>query len=358
MFNDYIKDNRDDLVPLDPERMSTEAIELEHNLLKRVIGQDLAVQKLVHTYQTFRSGLQTPNRPLGVLLFLGPTGSGKTRLAEALAEALFNNRNALTKIDCGEFLHDHEVAKLIGSPPGYVGHDKTVPRLSQESLDKYQTKDIPMSILLFDEIEKGCEELHQMLLGILSGARLILGTNQIVDFTKTLIIMTSNEGSDNIQKIISGEEIGFSVHKSSEDEIDALLWDAAKDALKKKFTPEFLNRITKCIVFHSLNEESLKQIINIEIEAIQDRILAAGYFILISVTDSAKDYIRKEGTDFIYGARELNRALDRLLVEPTSNLLATKQINTRDLLIADYESGDHLIFHKLEGVIEPPPQLE
>jgi len=342
-------------VPIDPNILSSEGQILETYLLKRVIGQDFAVKQLVRVYQTFCSGLQTPHRPLGVLLFLGPTGSGKTRLVEVLAECLFGDSGALLKIDCAEYTHDHEVAKLIGAPPGYLGHDKTDPRISQVTLDRYQTEELKLSILLFDEIEKGCDDLYALMLSMLSDARLTLGNNSIVDFSRTVIIMTSNVGSEDLQKIISGNGLGFTSTIDSIKELDTMLEHTAKESLKKAFPPEFLNRINKSIIFHTLSDASLKQIINIEIEAIQDRLLTAGYFILLRVTNSAKDYIRKEGTDFIYGARELTRALDRLLVEPTSNLLSTGQIKDTDLLVVSYESGDQLTFNKVEGTIQPPP---
>jgi ATP-dependent Clp protease ATP-binding subunit ClpA len=346
-------------IPIDPNILSKEGLILETYLLKRVIGQDEAVKQLVRVYQTFCSGLQNPRRPLGVLLFLGPTGSGKTRLVEVLAESLFGDSGAMLKIDCAEFTHDHEVAKLIGSPPGYLGHDKTDPRISQRVLDRYQTEELKVSILLFDEIEKGCDDLHALMLGMLSDATLTLGNNTTVDLTRTLIIMTSNVGSEDLQKIISGNGLGFTSTIDSITELDVILGQTAKESLKKAFPPEFLNRINKSIVFHTLSDASLKLIINIEIEAIQDRLLTAGYFILLRITNAAKDYIRKEGTDPIYGARELTRSLDRLMVEPISNLLATGQVKDTDLLVVSYDSGDHLTFSKVEGTIKsPPPPLQ
>lgn len=342
---------------IDPNVLSLEAQDLEKYLLNKVIGQDQAVSQLVHTYQTFRSGLQAPNRPLGVLLFLGPTGSGKTRLVEVLAEFLFGTRDAMLKIDCAEFTHDHEIAKLIGAPPGYLGHDKTAPRLTQIALNKYHQKDKEFSILLFDEIEKACDDLYELMLGILSDARLTLGDNALVDFTKTLIIMTSNVGSDSLQTIIEGRGLGFLSTINTGEETDELLWTAAKDALKKKFAPEFVNRINRSIVFHTLSNESMKRIMDLEITAIQNRIIDAGYFIILDVTDEAKEYMLKVGIDTVYGARELTRALDRLVVEPISNLIATKQVQDRDLIVADYKSGDSLIFHRVEGLVDPPPPL-
>lgn len=343
------------MVALNPEVLSPESRELEQGLLKRVIGQDEAVKQVVRTYQTFRSGLQAPHKPLGVLLFLGPTGSGKTKLVEALAECLFGRQDAMIKVDCAEFTHEHETAKLIGAPPGYLGHGKTDPRLTQAILDKHHRESLKLSILLFDEIEKACDELHEIMLGIMSGSSLTLGDNTKVNFDNTLIIMTSNEGSDDLQKIISGTNLGFTSSIHNDIERQDLLWQSAKDSLKRRFTPEFINRISRSIVFQTLNATSLSQIADIEIDAVQDRIVASGHFIVLKVTDAAKAYILKEGTDPIYGARELSRAIEHLLTEPTSSLIATKQINTRDLLIADYKSGNKLVFTKMEGIIDPPP---
>ena len=357
MFDKIRGRKRDLIVPIDPELLSPESRELEKGLLKRVVGQDKAVRQLVHIYQTFRTGLQAPNKPLGILLFLGPTGVGKTRVVEALAEELFGRRDAMIKIDCGEYSHDHEIAKLIGSPPGYLGHGKTQPRLTQAALEKFHRRDLKLSILLLDEIEKASEDFYQLLLGILGAATLTLGDNTTVDFTNTLIIMTSNEGSSVLQKIIAGNDMGFTSNIATDEEKAALVLEEAHKALTKKFSPEFLNRVDHSIVFDRLNADSLRKITHIELEGIQDRILSAGHFILLGVEDAAEDYILKEGTSEIYGARELNRALTRLLVEPISNLIATKQINTRDMLVADYKSGKTLTFTKKEGVVDPPPPV-
>lgn len=342
-------------MPLNPETLSPEGQKLQDELLKRVIGQDRAVKQLVRTYQTFKSGLQHPHKPMGVLLFLGPTGTGKTRLVEALAECLFFKRDAFTRIDCGEYTHDHEIAKLIGAPPGYLGHGKTDARLSQQAIDKHQRDDLKMSIVLFDEIEKASDDLYNLLLGILESGTLTLGDNTKIDFRNCLIIMTSNAGSGEMQKFLTGSGLGFNIQPSEEDQ-DSQLWEMGKSALKKRFSPEFLNRITRAIVFHPLTEEHLKQILNIELEYVQDRLLAAGHFMLLKVTDEAKDYIRIKGTDPEFNARELNRVIERLIVEPAANLLSTKQLHARDLLIADYIEGDTLYFSRLEDMIGPPPE--
>src|SRR5271154_6725903 len=180
---------------LDPQRRSDKAKDFEASLRRRVVGQDPALQKVVELYQMFLAGLNPPGRPVGTLLFLGPTGSGKTRVVEAMAESLFGDARACIKIDCAEFQHSHEIAKLIGSPPGYLGHRETHPLLTQEALNQWYTEEIKLSILLFDEIEKASDSLWQLLLGILDKATLTLGDNRRVDLSQCIIILTSNLGA-------------------------------------------------------------------------------------------------------------------------------------------------------------------
>src|SRR5215475_9994979 len=180
---------------LDPSRRSNDARDFETNLRRKIVGQDQAIEKIAEIYQMFLAGLNAPGRPVGNLLFLGPTGSGKTRVVEAVAESLFGDAHACIKIDCAEFQHSHEIAKLIGSPPGYLGHRETHPLLTQEALDQWHTEKLKLSILLFDEIEKASDALWQLLLGILDKATLTLGDNRRVDMSQCIIIMTSNLGA-------------------------------------------------------------------------------------------------------------------------------------------------------------------
>ncbi len=177
---------------LDPNRRSNDARDFEGALRRKIVGQDQAIEKVAEIYQMFLAGLNAPGRPVGNLLFLGPTGSGKTRVVEAVAEALFGDAKACIKIDCAEFQHSHEIAKLIGSPPGYLGHRETHPLLTQEALNQWHTEKLKLSILLFDEIEKASDSLWQLLLGILDKATLTLGDNRRVDLSSCIIIMTSN----------------------------------------------------------------------------------------------------------------------------------------------------------------------
>src|SRR5208283_4059033 len=193
---------------LDPMRRSSAAAEFEDALRRKVVGQDQAIEKVVEIYQMFLAGLNPPGRPVGNLLFLGPTGSGKTRVVEAMAQALFGDMRACIKIDCAEFQHSHEIAKLIGSPPGYLGHRETHPVLTQEALNQWHTDDLKLSILLFDEIEKASDALWQLLLGILDKATLTLGDNRRVDLSQCVIIMTSNLGASEVNDLINGS-MGF-----------------------------------------------------------------------------------------------------------------------------------------------------
>src|SRR6266478_7204847 len=201
-------------VQLDLTQRSMESRDFEAGLRRKIVGQDEAVQAVVELYQVFCAELNSPGRPVGNLLFLGPTGSGKTRVIEAAAEVLFGDPHAVIKIDCAEFQHSHEIAKLIGSPPGYIGHRETSALLTQENLDRCHTEDTGLSLFLFDEIEKASDSLWQLLLGILDKATLTLGDNRRVDFSRTIVIMTSNLGTREMSELISGG-IGFAPVKST-----------------------------------------------------------------------------------------------------------------------------------------------
>src|SRR6476659_1712905 len=249
---------------LDPTRRSNDAREFESALRRRIVGQDQAVEKVVEIYQMFLAGLNPPGRPVGNLLFLGPTGSGKTRVVESVSEALFGESRACIKIDCAEFQHSHEIAKLIGSPPGYLGHRETHPLLTQEALNQWHTEKLKLSLLLFDEIEKASDSLWQLLLGILDKATLTLGDNRRVDLSHCIIFMTSNLGAGEMKGMLTGG-YGFGQTPASVDgKLDVKINRAAQEAAKRKFAPEFMNRIDKVVVFKALRPEQLKQILEIE----------------------------------------------------------------------------------------------
>jgi len=331
---------------LDPTLTGTEAVKLEGELRRRIVGQDEAIDQIVNIYQMYLAGMSSPGRPIGNFLFLGPTGSGKTRMVEATAESLVGDMRAVIKIDCAEFQHSHEIAKLIGSPPGYLGHRETHPLLSQEVLQQHYTDKIKLSFVLFDEIEKASDSLWNLLLGILDKATLTLGDNRRVDFSQAMIFMTSNLGAGEMNSILR-PNLGFAAsemeRKCSEGVVDGSLTDkiarAGVEAARRKFTPEFMNRIDKVVVFRPLGSPELRKILGLELNILQHRIFnsANGAPFVFSLTDPAKDFLLREGTDMKYGARHLKRAIDRSLVHPLSNLIATQQVRGGDLLRVDYD---------------------
>jgi len=340
-------------IPLNPEKKSPRAQEFEDKLTRLIVGQERAVRRIANLYQIFLASMQNPGRPIGTMLFLGPTGSGKTRVVEAAAEVLFSECNAVVKIDCAEFQHSHEIAKLIGSPPGYLGHRETAPMLTQENLDKYHTERDKLTMVLFDEIEKASDALWQLLLGILDKATLTLGDNRRVDFSNCMIFLTSNLGAKEMSELITGA-IGFAPARSKgliEDEVDQKIYRTASEAAKRKFSPEFMNRIDKVVVFRSLKEYHLKQILELELGLVQNRIMkSAGEKFVFTCSDEAKKFLLDEGIDYKYGARHLKRAIERFLVYPISNLVATNQVATGDLVMIDFDPVvGKLIFTKEAG---------
>ncbi len=332
---------------LDPTQTGFEAEKLLSDLHRRIVGQDEAVDQIVNIYQMYLAGMASPGRPIGNFLFLGPTGSGKTRMVEATAESLVGDLRAVIKIDCAEFQHSHEIAKLIGSPPGYLGHRETHPLLSQEVLNQYHTEKVKLSFVLFDEIEKASDALWNLLLGILDKATLTLGDNRRVDFGRAMIFMTSNLGAAEMGSILrpnlgfaSGEIERCRALGMVDADLNGKISRAGLDAARRKFTPEFMNRIDKTVVFKPLGENELKQILHLELNILQQRIFnsPSGSPFVFSVTDSARDYLLREGTDIKYGARHLKRAIDRSLVHPLSNLIATEQIRGGDLIRVDFDT--------------------
>jgi ATP-dependent Clp protease ATP-binding subunit ClpA len=333
---------------LDPNRRSSDAGEFEATLRRKIVGQDQAIDKVAEIYQMFLAGLNAPGRPVGNLLFLGPTGSGKTRVVEAVAQALFGDSRACIKIDCAEFQHSHEIAKLIGSPPGYLGHRETHPLLTQEALNQWFTEKLKLSILLFDEIEKASDSLWQLLLGILDKATLTLGDNRRVDLSQCIIILTSNLGASEMTNLVDGG-FGFAPKAVEVDNnFDDKIQRTAVDAARRKFTPEFMNRIDKTVVFKTLRDEHLSQILEIELGMVQQRVLmaAGANQFVFNCTDPVKQYLLKEGTDPRYGARHLKRAIERNLVFPLANLVATGQVKLGDFVRVDMASENKMIFVK------------
>ncbi len=327
-----------EILPLDPEKRSTDTLEFKTSLDAKIVGQEEGVQALVDLYQVFCAGLNSPGRPVGNLLFLGPTGSGKTRIVEAAAEILFGDPRAIIKVDCAEFQHSHEIAKLIGSPPGYLGHRETHPLITQEALAANHTDKLKLSFLLFDEIEKASDALWQLLLGMLDKATLTLGDNRRVDLSQTVIFMTSNLGGGEITELMEGG-MGFIQPKDKPIAgLDEKVERTAIEAARRKFSPEFMNRLDKVVVFHPLLRNQLEEVLEIELGQVQQRVLetARGQF-LFRVTSAAREFLLTEGTDQRYGARHLKRAIERNIVYPLANLLATEQVHVGDLVRIDWD---------------------
>lgn len=321
---------------LDPHRQTSASCQFELALRQQIVGQDDAVEALVELYQVFCAGLNPSGRPIGNLLFLGPTGVGKTRIVEAAAEILFGDSRALIKVDCAEFQHSHEISKLIGSPPGYLGHRETHPLITQEALTKSHRGELKLSFLLLDEIEKASEALWQLLLGILDKGTLTLGDNRRVDLSQTIIFMTSNVGAVQLTELIRGG-MGF-VHPSGQaiNHLDTKMERTAIEAARRKFSPEFINRLDKLVVFHPLKRSQLQEVLQVELRKVQTRVSSAtGNPFRFRITEQARQLLIDEGTDQRYGARHLNRAIERFLIHPLARLLATDQLRPGDLLIID-----------------------
>jgi ATP-dependent Clp protease ATP-binding subunit ClpB len=324
---------------LDPRRSGRHAEALETSIRRLVVGQDEAIRKIVDLYQMYVTGMTSPGRPIGNLLFLGPTGSGKTRLVEATAESLLGEAAAVVKVNCAEYQHSHEIAKLIGAPPGYLGHRETHPFFSQEALNRCHTDTVRLSLVLFDEVEKASDALWNLLLGILDKATLTLGDGRQTDFSRSFIFMTGNLGAAAMQDLVQ-PRWGFTMAPKGNDgagaQLTKKLSSAAVEAARKKFSPEFINRLDAIVVFHALGEVELRQVVEIELRRVQERILnskAAAF--VFRLTEPALEHLLVEGTDPRYGARHLRRAIDRLLVQPISNLLATDQLRSGDCLMID-----------------------
>ena len=348
-------------VALDPSRTGQEAESLDARLRRLVVGQPEAIEQIVNIYQMHLTGMNPPGRPIGNFLFLGPTGTGKTRIVEATGEALINNPRAVIKIDCAEFQHSHEIAKLIGSPPGYLGHRETHPLLSQEVINQHHTDKSKISFILFDEIEKASDALWNLLLGVLDKATLTLGDNRKVDFSNAMIFMTSNLGATEMSSILS-PRMGFgldTVAQVTDEKTASKIARSGAEAARKKFTPEFMNRLDKVVVFQPLGEPELRRILDIELQQVQQRIFAtsAERSFVFTTSAAAKGFILERGIEAKYGARHLKRAIERLLVQPLSNLIATAQVRPGDLLRIDVENSE-LRFHRDAEGMSPSAMVE
>lgn len=323
---------------LDPTLRGKQVDEITEDLQRLVIGQSQAVERVVDAYQATMCGMNAPHRPLASFLLLGPTGTGKTRLVEAFAQILHGSSDKMLKVNCAEFQHGHEIAKLVGSPPGYLGHRETQPMLCQQALTPCMSDKHRIALILFDEIEKAGDTLWKLLLGILDKAKMSTGANQDVDFTRCMIFLTSNLGSKEIQSALN-PNLGFAPRSEVGD-----LSLKVNAAVRDKFTPEFLNRIDSKIVFKPLSTEDLHKILQLELGNVRRRIMEASVTeklprFILTVTPGVEAHIIEEGTDEKYGARHLKRVLEKLLVQPIVNLLSSGQIQDGDTIRADWDGG-------------------
>jgi len=315
-------------------------------LSRKVVGQPAATSVIVPYIQMFQAGLAPEGRPVGVFLLLGPTGTGKTKTVEALAEVLHGNAKTLLKIDCGEFQMEHEVAKLIGAPPGYLGHRETQPMLSQQKLTSVTSDNSALSLVLFDEIEKAAPSLTRLLLGVLDKGVLRLGDNSTVNFEKSLVFLTSNLGAREMMKELN-PDFGFHAGAGPKlTDVTSKLQNIALVAVRKKFSPEFVNRIDCVITYQPLTAESLSQIVDHQISALQNHVntrLGTKCF-QIEVPFETRQWLIENGTSNEYGARELNRTIHRNLTQPLATMVATGQIESGTRVRVDIaESRDKLL---------------
>jgi ATP-dependent Clp protease ATP-binding subunit ClpA/CheY-like chemotaxis protein len=306
------------------------AEDLTSMLSSKVVGQPNVINVIVPYIEMFQAGLAPENRPVGVFLLLGPTGTGKTRTVEAIAESLHGSSRNILKIDCGEFQMEHEVAKLIGAPPGYLGHRETQPMLSQQKLTSVTTDNCGLALVLFDEIEKAAPSLTRLLLGVLDRGILRLGDNSVVNFEKSLVFLTSNLGAKEMMREIN-PDFGFQSASAggTREELGKKLQGIAGVAVRKKFSPEFINRIDHVITYRPLDAESFAAIADLEIDNLQKHVNTrlGNRCFTIEVPFETRQWLIENGTSPEYGARELKRTIHKNLTQPLATLVAKNLID-------------------------------
>lgn len=348
---------------LDPSRQSEESQEFESELRRKLVGQSKAIASIVRLHKLMLAGFNSSEKPIGNLLFLGPTGSGKTKAMEAVSEIFWGTPDAMIKIDCAEFQAEHEISKVIGAPPGYLGHSSTEFLISQEKIDKFARNPDgklnpkhPFCIILFDEIEKASTRLFQLLLGILDKGKLTLGNNKVVKMDRCFIVMTSNLGTSDVKRVMNS--IGFKAE--TEDELAARLATESekisKDAVDKHFSQEFINRLDEIVVFNTLTKIDMIEILEIELKKMQMRIIhdSAGtnQFIFIC-SQQVKDFFMEQGYSSKFGARPLKRVLEKHLLMPLAELSSTKQISLGDEINVVLKDGKLKFFNVGNRLHEP-----
>jgi ATP-dependent Clp protease ATP-binding subunit ClpB len=316
----------------------------------RVVGQEEATQTLVNVFNKHQAGFGDTRNPAGVTLFMGPTGVGKTHVTETFAEIMLGTKLACLRIDCAEFQHSHEIAKLIGSPPGYLGHRETAPMFTQEKLDQYHTDVMKLSVILFDEIEKASDALWSLLLGILDKATLTLGDNREVKFNNSIIVLTSNLGA----REMAEEGIGFSVE--TQECTDATQKQKALSAAKAKFTPEFMNRIGNIVVFKNQTEEQIRQVMELELDILANRLQEPSQHLcfLLEVSPAAKRALLSEGYSKVYNSRYMKRTIEHRITQPLAVLATSGQVEPGSTVVVDDTGGEDFDFWSHPTVIAVP----
>lgn len=324
-------------------RHNPQANELAEQFEELLVGQPGVARQVLPFIQTFQAGLSPEGRPAGVFLLLGPTGTGKTRTVEALAEVLHGSSRNILRIDCGEYQMDHEVAKLVGAPPGYLGHRETQPLFSQARVNAASSERCALSIILLDEIEKAAPSMMRLLLGILDLGTLRLGDNNTVNLERTVIFMTSNLGAERMQAELK-PTLGFGAMASptaSAKRLESIGGHAAR----KKFSPEFMNRIDATITYVPLTDKAMEQILDLQIEAIQQHIdtrLNTRAF-EITISTKLRRHLLQVGTSSIYGARELKRTIQKFVLQPLAGVVASGRIPPGALVHMDLKAGGKIL---------------
>lgn len=317
--------------PLNTRALSPETTQILDKIRTKVVGQIDAVEELVQCFVRWKAGLAPTNRPIGIFLFVGPTGVGKTLLAQQFVQAIGHKADSLLRIDCAEFALQHETARLIGAPPGYLGHRETSPLLSQKKLTEQHTPEVPLSVVLFDEMEKAHPTMHDLILGVLDSGSLRLGDNTSVDFSSTIIILTANLGATEIANALH-PAFGLAPKQAAptREQLISQIKNLGPAAARKRLRPEFFNRIDKILTFHPLSEADLDEILNIELQALVGKLDRAQQFLNIKLLPEARAKILADGMDPRYGARHLKRSLSANLEIPLANLIVSGQLKSRD----------------------------
>lgn len=343
--------------PLTPQESAVKTgPDLISLLARKVVGQSAATNAIVPYVYMYQSGLAPAGRPAGVFLLLGPTGTGKTRTVEAIADLLHGSERLLVKIDCGEFQLDHETAKLIGAPPGYLGHRETVPMLTQQGLKEATSHSSDLALILFDEIEKASPSLTKLLLGILDKGTLRLGDNTEVNFEKSLIFFTSNLGAREMMKEIT-PEIGFqAAFPRLKPELTGKLENIALGAVRKRFSPEFVNRIDAIVTYQPLDQESLEAILEHDIKALQSHVNSrlGDRCFEIEITPESRQFLLHKGVSQEYGARELKRTMHRELTQPLATMVARGDVAPGALVRVSLADGSERLTITAEAGREVP----